>query len=518
MKSTHTHALLLIILMFAVSHLNARQGHFRPDSLTVVTISGKVIVTVATFQDTLKHNDSVVTRTVTKYFLDANTNGIAEYELNFGPDWYSPDSSDAVRPLDGETVVISGGQANRLTRDSLIMVIVYDINDKFWRNPYDAYWNKMGTSPHDGRGRGHKGYGFGFMHDSLTTITVSGVALVDTTFRNEQFFIDVNNDQTVDYILNFGPYWYNPSSNAKRPAVGDSVVIVGGLLNKRTAPMIIVYSINGQVWRDSITVGKDLGGCWSGKDIKQGSTFHSPFDTNSFVTMRQGWSGGGMMNNDLYGQILELVPGDVPNQGNEKVMAAYEISLFDRNGNNVMLQNGKVGNHINFGSSAQVQLHFTDYQLQWNNFNKSTVQVKYWDNNSDNWTTVSNASLSPATNSVSFLQNTVGGLVILTAEQSAVSDVVADNAQAAGSYALSQNYPNPFNPTTVINYAIPKAGMVTLKVYNILGKEVATLISGNQVQGSYSVEFNASDFPSGMYIYQLKSADFVTSKKMLLVK
>ena len=122
MKSTHTNVLLLVILMFAASHLNAQHGHFRPDSLTVVTISGKVIVTVATFQDTLKRNDSVVTRTVTKYFLDANANGNAEYELNFGPDWYNPDSSDAVRPLNGETVTISGGQANRLTRDSLITV------------------------------------------------------------------------------------------------------------------------------------------------------------------------------------------------------------------------------------------------------------------------------------------------------------------------------------------------------------------------------------------------------------
>jgi len=85
-------------------------------------------------------------------------------------------------------------------------------------------------------------------------------------------------------------------------------------------------------------------------------------------------------------------------------------------------------------------------------------------------------------------------------------------------YSLSQNYPNPFNPATVINYTIPKSGMVTLKVYNILGVEVASLVNKEQTAGSYTVRFNASELASGVYLYKLQSGSYTMSKKMLLLK
>jgi hypothetical protein len=86
------------------------------------------------------------------------------------------------------------------------------------------------------------------------------------------------------------------------------------------------------------------------------------------------------------------------------------------------------------------------------------------------------------------------------------------------SYSLEQNFPNPFNPTTMINYALPKAGNVVLKVYDVLGKEVATLINDFKESGRYSVEFDASKLSSGMYIYKLTSDKFTEVKKMMLVK
>ncbi len=85
-------------------------------------------------------------------------------------------------------------------------------------------------------------------------------------------------------------------------------------------------------------------------------------------------------------------------------------------------------------------------------------------------------------------------------------------------YALSQNYPNPFNPTTTINFAIPKSGMVTLKVYDILGQEVATLLNEYKEASAYNVTFDASKLTSGMYIYTITSGEFVSTKKMMLVK
>jgi len=85
-------------------------------------------------------------------------------------------------------------------------------------------------------------------------------------------------------------------------------------------------------------------------------------------------------------------------------------------------------------------------------------------------------------------------------------------------FLLNQNYPNPFNPTTTIKYQIPQAGFVSLKVYDMLGKEVAILVNEEKPVGSYEVEFNGSRIPSGIYFYQLQSGSFVETKKLILVK
>ncbi len=85
-------------------------------------------------------------------------------------------------------------------------------------------------------------------------------------------------------------------------------------------------------------------------------------------------------------------------------------------------------------------------------------------------------------------------------------------------YSLDQNFPNPFNPSTKIAYSIKEEGLVTLKVYDILGKEIATLVNESKPAGYYEAEFNALQLPSGMYIYKIQSGQFSDVKKMLLTK
>ncbi|MHB8581159.1 MAG: T9SS type A sorting domain-containing protein [Ignavibacteriaceae bacterium] len=85
-------------------------------------------------------------------------------------------------------------------------------------------------------------------------------------------------------------------------------------------------------------------------------------------------------------------------------------------------------------------------------------------------------------------------------------------------YNLSQNYPNPFNPTTVISYSIPKENIVTIKVYDILGNEVANLVNEEKPAGSYSVNFNASKLSSGVYFYRMQAGSFMGTKKLILLK
>ena len=101
-----------------------------------------------------------------------------------------------------------------------------------------------------------------------------------------------------------------------------------------------------------------------------------------------------------------------------------------------------------------------------------------------------------------------------------------DDESLIQGYNLFQNYPNPFNPSTKIKYSIPSVNLrqaqsdiiVTLKIYDILGREVATLVNEEKPAGEYEVEFNAAKHSSGIYFYKLQAGEFISTKKMVLLK
>jgi len=100
-----------------------------------------------------------------------------------------------------------------------------------------------------------------------------------------------------------------------------------------------------------------------------------------------------------------------------------------------------------------------------------------------------------------------------------VTGVVSNNLSLIpDTYELSQNYPNPFNPVTQINFSIPKQSIVTLKIYDVLGKEVYTLVNESKPAGFYTVDFNASDLSSGAYFYRIEAGNFTDIKRMMLIK
>jgi hypothetical protein len=98
------------------------------------------------------------------------------------------------------------------------------------------------------------------------------------------------------------------------------------------------------------------------------------------------------------------------------------------------------------------------------------------------------------------------------------SGVTRDPFTTPANYALTQNYPNPFNPTTTIDFSIVKSGKVTLKVYNLLGQEVTTLVDNYLSTGAYHTKLDASKLASGVYVYRLQTDTFTATKKMVLMK
>ena len=98
------------------------------------------------------------------------------------------------------------------------------------------------------------------------------------------------------------------------------------------------------------------------------------------------------------------------------------------------------------------------------------------------------------------------------------SGITGNGTNLPDKFELSQNYPNPFNPVTKINYAIPKQSVVTVKVFDMLGREVAVLVNEQKAAGYYSIDFDATALSSGVYIYKMKAGEYVQTKKMVLLK
>ncbi len=113
-----------------------------------------------------------------------------------------------------------------------------------------------------------------------------------------------------------------------------------------------------------------------------------------------------------------------------------------------------------------------------------------------------------------------GGLGVFH-EGGVISDIKPDNKKQNNivkKFALLQNYPNPFNPTTSIQYQIPANIFVTLKVFDILGKEVASLINEEKTSGVYTISFDGSSLSSGVYFYQINAGNFHQTKKFILLR
>lgn len=155
-------------------------------------------------------------------------------------------------------------------------------------------------------------------------------------------------------------------------------------------------------------------------------------------------------------------------------------------------------------------------------------------NNGTSWAMVNNANLSDtivtalAVCGASLIAGTFGDGVWTRPLSEIITAVKANQNNLPTNFSLHQNYPNPFNPSTTINYSVPKASLITIKVFDILGREMATLVNEQKTAGNYSVQFsakggsasdgNGGSLASGIYFYRMQAGSFVLTKKPVLLK
>jgi hypothetical protein len=142
--------------------------------------------------------------------------------------------------------------------------------------------------------------------------------------------------------------------------------------------------------------------------------------------------------------------------------------------------------------------------------------------NGESWTSVNDGltipyvySLAIDTNGYIFAATFRGGVFRSVEPVTAVRE---NSAKLPMLFSLLPNYPNPFNPSTTIRYVIPKADYLTLKVYDVLGKEIATLVSEKQAAGEHAIRWNPVGLPGGVYFYRLQTGEFVATKKLILLQ
>ncbi|MDT3695991.1 MAG: T9SS type A sorting domain-containing protein [Ignavibacterium sp.] len=167
------------------------------------------------------------------------------------------------------------------------------------------------------------------------------------------------------------------------------------------------------------------------------------------------------------------------------------------------------GNNNLFGNSRSQELDFLN-SLNISGYGDPTTWNGPWSNT--NLENIRDKTFPYA------IRATAGLLFWFAIETGLITSVPDEQSEVLNEFILKQNYPNPFNPSTKISWQSPVGSHQTLKVYDVLGNEVATLVNEYKPAGSYEVEWDASAFPSGVYFYQLKAESFVDTRKMILIK
>ncbi len=309
-------------------------------------------------------------------------------------------------------------------------------------------------------------YGSGFSAFNGYSVTVSGVVTADTSDFGTRVYIQNGNDPWSG-IRVFG-------TNAYQLKKGDNVTVTGEVFENFSVTQIGTLT-NGA----AVTVNS------SGNAVPEPVVL----STGDIATVA-----GGTPDAEQYeSMLIKYENVTVSAQSADGGSNFGEIYVTDGSGDTrVELEDG---NHpYNNGSTADLQDDDPNFFVETGNTFESISGIMYF--------SFGNYKLNPRQES-----DFVG-----------FATSVKENGTIPTVFNLDQNYPNPFNPTTIISYSLPEAASVSLKVFDVLGREVQTLVNDVKNAGTYTVEFNANNLPSGVYIYRIETPNYSSVKKMLLIK
>lgn len=240
-------------------------------------------------------------------------------------------------------------------------------------------------------------------------------------------------------------------------------------------------------------------------------------DSSTIMMFAPGAMAGMMMNmpDSIYCRIDEMPMDSLGLSHDSTFIGWYRAQIGKDSLNFNLMSFSGMGstNMMQFGKSIMCYLYWDSVAADsmYRHFHPTGVMA--W--NGSNWVNIQGASID--SNTVSFTtSDAYSAFAFVGATEKTTA--VKDHSGTPTTFSLRQNYPNPFNPTTVISYQLPAVTRVILKVYDILGNEVATLVNTTQPAGIHSVQFSGSRLASGVYFYRLSTQNYVRTMKMVFLK
>ncbi len=376
----------------------------------------------------------------------------------------------------------------------------------------------------------------------------------DTANSRYRVYIMKTSDGGHNWVLNEGPNYFDP---ARTITAIDSlhlwILCLGGTLHRTTdggatwdslypfppdpdalfKPLHFFNTKDGVAASAYAYLTSDGGNTWTRGDTT--ARFMGPTDV-SFPSRSQGWIVGAASRFALdVGHIAHSTDGGYSWTFQKRYPPVlYAVCFVDT------LKGFAVGTDGVTGASGQLQ-RTTDGGVNWNGslvlYTGPLYDVAFADSSRGWIASALGNILSTVDGGSTWNLETTGvhvplrkinvlckeGVIIVCGDggtilKKGIVDKVAETRELPREFFLSQNYPNPFNPSTKISYSVSKQGLVTVRIFDVIGRELATLVDERKQAGTYTVEWNASGFSSGMYFYRIIAGEFVETKRMLLIR